>query len=57
MKIASSAKDFLSIEDLVGRVSEEVNGILRTNLYVAGLSENELDRLKTRSTKKLRCRR
>lgn len=48
MKIASSAKDFFSIEDLVGRVSEEVNGILRTNLYEAGLSENELDRLKTR---------
>lgn len=36
--------------NLVAAVSDEINGILRTNLYEAGMSETELARLKTRKS-------
>lgn len=42
---ANSEKDMLTT--LVELVSEEINGILRTNLYENGLSENEIASLRT----------
>lgn len=44
-----SSKDY-SLSNLVALVSDEINGILRTNLYEAGMSESELLRLKTRKS-------
>ena len=36
------------LEELVEKVSDEINGILRTNLYEVGLSENDLENLKNK---------
>ena len=36
--------------DLVDKVSDEINGILRTNLYEIGLSDKDLESLKTRKS-------
>lgn len=46
MKRAMSEMEQLSMDSLIELVAEEINGILRTNLYEAGLSDGELERLK-----------
>ena len=36
--------------ELIGKVSDEINGILRTNLYEIGLSDKDLENLKMRKS-------
>lgn len=39
-----------NIDELITKVSDEINGILRTNLYEIGLKEGELEALKVRKS-------
>lgn len=50
MKDSVISGNVTDTEKLVEFVSEEINGILRTNLYEAGLSERELSSLKSRKS-------
>ena len=51
MIVQDSIKDDrISIETLVEAVSEEINGILRTNLYENGLKEQEISDLRERKS-------
>ena len=38
------------LTELIEKVSDEINGILRTNLYEIGLSDNDLENLKARKS-------
>ena len=41
-------KEKLTIEKLIETINEEINGILRANLYEIGLNDEELKRLRIR---------
>lgn len=43
-------KEVDKLTELIDKVSEEINGILRTNLYEVGLSDADLDSLKIRKS-------
>ncbi|MEE1517380.1 MAG: ATPase, T2SS/T4P/T4SS family [Lachnospiraceae bacterium] len=43
-------KEVDKLTELIDKVSEEINGILRTNLYEVGLNDSDLDSLKKRKS-------
>lgn len=43
-------KEIDKLTQLIDKVSEEINGILRTNLYEVGLGDSDLDSLKARKS-------